>query len=112
MLFKEASCDHPDKLARAAWGRAKPCQSTKPDSSGKSLLALPGDVVGAGQWIGTDDSLSLRALTPVGFPAARIKGASLRRVPLDSVVCRRAGLQCWSRHFAFHLSLRVNGDFA
>lgn len=49
-------------------------------------LALPGDVIGVEQWVGTDDSLAVRALTPVCLSQLRVKGAPMMHVLMETVV--------------------------
>jgi CRP-like cAMP-binding protein len=49
-------------------------------------LALPGDVIGVEQWVGTDDSLSVRALTPVTLTLVQSTGPEMMHVLMETVV--------------------------
>ncbi len=49
-------------------------------------LALPGDVIGVEQWVGTDDSLSFRALTAVGLVPVQATGAAMMEILMETVV--------------------------
>lgn len=49
-------------------------------------LALPGDVIGVEQWVGTDDSLSVRALTPVSLVPVQAQGAEMMALLMETVV--------------------------
>jgi len=49
-------------------------------------LALPGDVIGVEQWVGTHDSLSVRALTPVTLLPVRATGAPMMEILMETVV--------------------------
>ena len=49
-------------------------------------LALPGDVIGVERWAGTDDSLSVRALTPVCLTPVQAKGSAMMQVLMETVV--------------------------
>lgn len=49
-------------------------------------LALPGDVIGVEQWVGTDDSLSVRALTAVSLAPVQATGASMMEILMETVV--------------------------
>lgn len=49
-------------------------------------LALPGDVIGVEQWVGTDDALSVRALTPVCLTPLQASGAPMMQVLMETVV--------------------------
>jgi CRP-like cAMP-binding protein len=49
-------------------------------------LALPGDVIGVEQWVGSDDSLSVRALTPVTLTAVQAEGAEMMALLMETVV--------------------------
>jgi len=49
-------------------------------------LALPGDVIGVEQWVGTDDSLSVRALTPVTLSPVQAQGAEMMTLLMETVV--------------------------
>lgn len=56
------------------------------DASRFMRLALPGDVIGVEQWVGTDDALSFRALTPVCLTQVRAKGAPMMHILMETVV--------------------------
>lgn len=49
-------------------------------------LALPGDVVGVEQWVGTRDSLSLRALMASTLTPVLATGEPMMRILMDTVV--------------------------
>lgn len=49
-------------------------------------LALPGDVIGVEQWVGTDDSLTMRALTPVCLAPVLAEGAEMMALLMETVV--------------------------
>jgi CRP-like cAMP-binding protein len=49
-------------------------------------LALPGDVIGVEQWVGTSDSLSFRALTPVCLVPVDATGAEMMTILMETVV--------------------------
>ncbi|MDD2810963.1 hypothetical protein [Rhodoferax sp.] len=49
-------------------------------------LALPGDVIGVEQWVGTDDSLAMRALTPVCLEPVQAEGAEMMALLMETVV--------------------------
>lgn len=49
-------------------------------------LALPGDVIGVEQWVGTHDSLSVRALTPVTLLPVRATGSPMMEILMETVV--------------------------
>ena len=49
-------------------------------------LALPGDVIGVEQWVGTDDTLSVRALTPVCLIPVPATGEPMMHLLMETVV--------------------------
>ncbi|MDO8320293.1 hypothetical protein [Rhodoferax sp.] len=49
-------------------------------------LALPGDVIGVEKWVGTDDALSVRALTPVTLTPVQASGPEMMHVLMETVV--------------------------
>ncbi len=49
-------------------------------------LALPGDVVGVEQWVGTPDTLSYRALTPVLLCPVQATGSEVMNILMETVV--------------------------
>lgn len=49
-------------------------------------LALPGDVVGVEQWVGTHDTLSYRALTPVVLCSVQATGPEVMEILMETVV--------------------------
>ncbi len=49
-------------------------------------LALPGDVIGVEQWVGTHDRLSMRALTPVTLLPVQVTGAPMMEILMETVV--------------------------
>ncbi len=49
-------------------------------------LALPGDVIGVEQWVGTNDNLSLRALTEVQLEPVTAIGAEMMQLLMETVV--------------------------
>jgi len=49
-------------------------------------LALPGDVIGVEQWVGTDDRLSFRALTEVSLTPVTASGSEMMQVLMETVV--------------------------
>lgn len=49
-------------------------------------LALPGDVIGVEQWVGSDDVLSVRALTNVRLLPVRAEGAEMMALLMETVV--------------------------
>ena len=46
-------------------------------------LALPGDVIGVEQWVGTSDSLNFRALTPVCLVPVEATGAEMMEILME-----------------------------
>lgn len=49
-------------------------------------LALPGDVIGVEKWVGTDDALSVRALTPVTLTLVQATGPEMMLILMETVV--------------------------
>jgi len=49
-------------------------------------LALPGDVIGVEKWVGSDDAMSLRALTPVTLVPVQACGAEMMHILMATVV--------------------------
>ncbi len=49
-------------------------------------LALPGDVIGVEQWVGSDDALSVRALTEVALTPVQAEGAEMMALLMETVV--------------------------
>lgn len=49
-------------------------------------LALPGDVIGVEQWVGSGDTLSVRALTPVRLSPVQVDGAEMMALLMETVV--------------------------
>ncbi|MDD5029686.1 MAG: Crp/Fnr family transcriptional regulator [Rhodoferax sp.] len=49
-------------------------------------LALPGDVIGVEQWVGTQDTLSYRALTPVVLCPVQASGPEVMEILMETVV--------------------------
>lgn len=49
-------------------------------------LALPGDVIGVEQWVGSDDCLSVRALTNVRLIPVQAEGAEMMALLMETVV--------------------------
>jgi len=49
-------------------------------------LALPGDVIGVEQWVGSDDALSFRALTGVELAPVQADGAEMMALLMETVV--------------------------
>jgi len=49
-------------------------------------LALPGDVIGVEKWAGTDDTLSVCALTPVTLSPVLVTGAEMMHLLMETVV--------------------------
>jgi len=49
-------------------------------------LALPGDVIGVEKWVGSDDAMSLRALTPVTLVPVQACGAEMMHILMETVV--------------------------
>jgi len=49
-------------------------------------LALPGDVIGVEQWVGTDDRLSFRALTEVRLAPLAANGTEMMQILMETVV--------------------------
>jgi CRP-like cAMP-binding protein len=49
-------------------------------------LALPGDVIGVEQWVGTDDTLCVRALTDVDLTPVQAEGAEMMALLMETVV--------------------------
>jgi CRP-like cAMP-binding protein len=49
-------------------------------------LALPGDVVGVEQWVGTHDTLGYRALTPVVLCPVQASGPEVMEILMETVV--------------------------
>ena len=56
------------------------------DASRFMRLALPGDVIGVEQWVGTDDTLSVRALTPVTLSPVQTSGPEMMHILMETVV--------------------------
>lgn len=49
-------------------------------------LALPGDVIGVEKWVGTDDALSMRALTAVTLSPVQASGPEMMHILMETVV--------------------------
>jgi len=49
-------------------------------------LALPGDVMGVEQWVGSDDAFSVRALTHVRLTPVQAEGAAMMALLMETVV--------------------------
>lgn len=49
-------------------------------------LALPGDVIGVEQWVGSDDALNVRALTEVRLTPVQAEGAEMMALLMETVV--------------------------
>lgn len=49
-------------------------------------LALPGDVIGVEQWVGTLDTLSYRAVTPVVLCQVQASGSEMMKILMETVV--------------------------
>ena len=49
-------------------------------------LALPGDVIGVEQWVGTLDTLGFRALTPVVLCPVQASGVAVMEILMETVV--------------------------
>jgi len=61
--------------------------SALPDEASHFMrLALPGDVIGVEQWAGTDDSLNVRALTPVTLTPVLAQGTEMMTLLMETVV--------------------------
>ena len=61
--------------------------SAQPGEASRFMrLALPGDVIGVENWVGTDDALSLRALTPVTLSPVQASGPEMMHILMETVV--------------------------
>jgi CRP-like cAMP-binding protein len=61
--------------------------SASADETGRFMrLALPGDVIGVEQWVGTDDRLSFRALTEVQLEPVSASGTEMMQLLMETVV--------------------------
>jgi len=61
--------------------------SAQPGEASRFMrLALPGDVIGVEKWVGTHDTLSLRALTPVSLSQVQTTGPEMMHVLMETVV--------------------------
>jgi len=49
-------------------------------------LALPGDVIGVEKWVGTDDALTMRALTAVTLTPVQASGTEMMHILMETVV--------------------------
>ncbi len=49
-------------------------------------LALPGDVIGVEQWVGSDDTLRVHALTAVRLSPVQVDGAEMMALLMETVV--------------------------
>jgi len=49
-------------------------------------LALPGDVLGVEKWVGSDDAICVRALTPVTLLPVQATGAEMMHILMETVV--------------------------
>lgn len=61
--------------------------SAQPGEASRFMrLALPGDVIGVEQWVGTHDTLSVRALTPVTLSPVQASGPEMMHILMETVV--------------------------
>lgn len=61
--------------------------SAQPGEASRFMrLALPGDVIGVEKWVGTDDTLSVRALTPVTLSLVQASGPEMMHILMETVV--------------------------
>jgi len=61
--------------------------SAQPGEASRFMrLALPGDVIGVEKWVGTDDTLSVRALTPVTLSPVLATGPEMMHILMETVV--------------------------
>lgn len=61
--------------------------SAQPGEASRFMrLALPGDVIGVEKWVGTDDALSVRALTPVTLSPVQASGPQMMHILMETVV--------------------------
>lgn len=61
--------------------------SAQPGEASRFMrLALPGDVIGVEQWVGTHDTLSVRALTPVTLSPVQATGPEMMHILMETVV--------------------------
>jgi CRP-like cAMP-binding protein len=74
------------KLWRVETGALR-IDSAQPGEASRFMrLALPGDVIGVENWVGTDDALSLRALTPVTLSPVQATGPEMMHILMETVV--------------------------
>jgi len=74
------------KMWRVQTGALRIDSAVGDEASCFMRLALPGDVIGVEQWVGTDDSLSVRALTPVSLTPVQAQGAEMMALLMETVV--------------------------
>jgi len=74
------------QLWRVQSGALRIDSASGSDASRFMRLALPGDVIGVEQWVGTDDSLSFRALTGVVLVPVQATGAAMMEILMETVV--------------------------
>ena len=61
--------------------------SAQPGEASRFMrLALPGDVIDVEKWVGTDDALSVRALTPVTLSPVQATGPEMMHILMETVV--------------------------
>jgi CRP-like cAMP-binding protein len=74
------------QMWRVVSGALRIDSSVQGEASRFMRLALPGDVIGVEQWVGTDDSLSVRALTAVGLMPVQAEGTEMMMLLMETVV--------------------------
>lgn len=74
------------QMWRVETGALRIDSAQRGDTSRFMRLALPGDVIGVEKWVGTDDALSVRALTPVTLSPVQTSGPEMMHILMETVV--------------------------
>ena len=74
------------QMWRVASGAMRIDSAVEGEASRFMRLALPGDVIGVEQWVGTADRLSFRALTEVCLTPVLAQGTPMMQILMETVV--------------------------
>lgn len=74
------------QLWRVTRGALRMDSATDGEAQRFMRLALPGDVIGVEQWVGTEDAMSLRALTEVDLAPVQADSAEMMTLLMETVV--------------------------
>lgn len=74
------------QLWRVASGALRIDSAPKGETARFVRLALPGDVIGVEQWVGSNDSLALRALIATRLTPVEVTGEPMMQILMETVV--------------------------